>query len=410
MKKTLLFALVLGLAVMFAVPVFAFKIEGGKDTTFYFGALAFTDIGAWNRSKELAPGGKSERTELILDVPKHSRIRGNLDVGNVGAYFEVRLGGNQQLSNAPNASYSNSGYYFVESGKLYGYFKFGNCILLAGKTDGHFFSVVPYQNLGKDNNDHLAGYGWGAVNDQRNAQVRFSQNISKAFGYDFSLVQPQYYQDNGLGTVSASAVGAQQSLGTFPLAALKLRMNFGLVSLMPAGFVQYVKWNDLPKTPLATNPDDNMTAWGAVLPVVIKAGAFTGTIQGMYGQNLSASISTSGGPLSGQSIYWGYRRSPNGNIKNTTGWSGFVDLAYAIGPVTPHVYAGYDKAQNDDIYVGDKYNARQMYGVSANWKIADSFYIVPEFTYYDWGKNPTVKNNPDLGKEWLGGVQFQFVF
>ncbi len=56
MKKTLIFALVLGLAVMFAVPAFAFKIEGAKDTNFYFGALMYTDIGAWNRSKELVPG------------------------------------------------------------------------------------------------------------------------------------------------------------------------------------------------------------------------------------------------------------------------------------------------------------------------------------------------------------------
>ncbi len=269
--------------------------------------------------------------------------------------------------------------------------------------------MVPYQNLGKLNNDHNAGYGWGAINDQRNAQVRFSQDISKAFGYDFSLVQPMYYQDNGTGTVAASAAGAQQSLGTFPLTALKLRMNFGMVSLMPAGFVQYVKWNDLPKVG-GNSPDDNMTSWGAVLPVVVKAGAFTGTIQGMYGQNLSSALSTSGGPLSGQSIYWGYRRSTNGAIKNTTGWSGFIDLAFASGPITPHIYAGYDKAQNDDIYVGDKYNARQMYGAAVNWKIADSFYVVPEFTYYDWGKNPLVKGNPDLGKEWLAGVEFQFVF
>ena len=53
MKKALLFALVLGLAVLFAVPAFAFKIEGAKDTNFYFGALILTDVGAWNRSKEL---------------------------------------------------------------------------------------------------------------------------------------------------------------------------------------------------------------------------------------------------------------------------------------------------------------------------------------------------------------------
>jgi hypothetical protein len=35
MKKTLLFALVLGLAVMFAVPAFAFKIESGKEPSSY---------------------------------------------------------------------------------------------------------------------------------------------------------------------------------------------------------------------------------------------------------------------------------------------------------------------------------------------------------------------------------------
>ena len=140
MKKTLIFALVLGLAVMFAVPAFAFKIEGGKDTNFYFGALVYTDIGAWNRSEELDPAEKSDKTELILNVPRHSRIRGNLDVGNVGAYWELRLGGDQQLQTKRNPAFSKPGgsYYFAESAKLYGYYKFGNCTLLAGKTDGQF--------------------------------------------------------------------------------------------------------------------------------------------------------------------------------------------------------------------------------------------------------------------------------
>lgn len=400
MKRTLLFALVLSLAVMFAVPAFAFKIESGKDTSFYFGALVYTDLGAWNRSKELAPGGKSDRTELVLDVPRHSRIRGNLDVGNVGAYWEVRLGGDNQLGNAGNSAFAGSGYYFAESAKLYGYYKFGNCVLLAGKTDGHFYSVAPYQNFGFDNNNHIAGFGWGSIYDSRSAQVRFSQDISKAFGYDISLVQPTYYQDNGL----LGTVGASQSLGTFPLAALKLRMNFGAVSLMPAGYVQYVKWNDLPATPLATNPDDNMTSWAAVLPVVVRAGAFTGTFQALYGQNLG------GGILALQSSFWGYRRSLNGAVKNSTGWNGFADFAFTAGAVTPHFYLGYDYVENDTFVGSDKNNARSMYGVGVNWKIAESFYVVPEFTYYNYGKNPLNPKNPDLGTEWQAGVQFQFVF
>jgi len=142
-----------------------------------------------------------------------------------------------------------------------------------------------------------------------------------------------------------------------------------------------------------------------VLPVVVKAGAFTGTFQGMYGQN-------TGNVLALQSAYHNYQRAPNGTIKNTQTLAGFFDLAFTAGPVTPHFYVGYDKAQNDDFYGGDKYNNRMMYGVGVNWKVADNFYVVPEFTYYDYGKNPLVgvNNGKDLGKEWLGGVQFQFVF
>ena len=84
MKKILIYALVLGLAVMFALPAFAFKIESGKDTTFYFGGLLMTDFGAWSRSKELF-NGKSDNTQMILNIPNNSRIRGALESGNVGA-------------------------------------------------------------------------------------------------------------------------------------------------------------------------------------------------------------------------------------------------------------------------------------------------------------------------------------
>jgi hypothetical protein len=413
MKKIVIFALVLGLAVMFAIPASAFKIESGKDTTFYFGALFLTDFAAWNRSKELF-NGKSDNTQMVLNVPSNSRIRGVLETGNVGAYWELRMGGDQQPANAGNASYSSSGYYFGESAKLYGYYKFGNCTILAGKTDGAVFSVIPYQNLGNDENRHSGGTGWGGVIDQRNTQIRFSQDVSKAFGYDISLVQPMYYQDSGVGSATGAPVNSLagvnvgvQSYATFPMVAAKLRMNFGAVQLMPAGYIQYVKWDNLPG-----KADDNMTSWAAVLPVVVKIGAFTGTIQGAYGQNMGSRLSNAGGVFDKQSIYHGYARTADGTVKNTTGWNAFMDLAFTAGPVTPHFYLGYDKAVNSDVYgkFGDDFNQRLMAGVGVNWKIAESFYVVPEFTYYNWGKNPTVKGNPDLGTEWLGGVQFQFVF
>ena len=66
----------------------------------------------------------------------------------MGGYFEFRLGGDREAAQFPNGTFSG-GAYFMESAKLYGWYKFGNCTLLAGKTDGHVYSVIPYQVLGK---------------------------------------------------------------------------------------------------------------------------------------------------------------------------------------------------------------------------------------------------------------------
>ena len=74
--------------------------------------------------------------------------------------------------------------FIPEGAKLYGYYKFGNCTFLAGKTDGHIMSVTPYQNFGFENNNHTGGFGWGSIYDTRSVQVRFSQDVSKTFGYD----------------------------------------------------------------------------------------------------------------------------------------------------------------------------------------------------------------------------------
>jgi hypothetical protein len=163
-------------------------------------------------------------------------------------------------------------------------------------------------------------------------------------------------------------------------------------------------------------PDDNMTTWAFTLPVVVKAGAFTGTFAGTYGVNMGNRTNIFQGVLQAESQWQGYGRTPSGAIKNTTGWNAFLDLAFTSGAVTPHFYMGYDKAINDDIYGrglssgSDNFNQRYAIGASINWKIAESFYLVPEFTYYNYGKNPVVNGNPDLGTEWIGGVQFQFVF
>ncbi|MBI5607201.1 MAG: hypothetical protein HY879_28040 [Deltaproteobacteria bacterium] len=382
MKKSGILALVVVLLVALAMTAQAFTVEGAKGEKMYIGGLFLTDFGYWNRDKNLT--GVDDQTQFITAVPNHSRVRGSLEVGKVGGYWELGNGGEVMATNGVGAGVTN----YIETRKLYGWYRFGNCEILAGKNDGYVYTLSPYQNIGLNNGAHVGGFGWGSIYDSRNPQVRFTQNVSKAFGYAITLLQPNVYVDQ-----------TRTSYATLPAVAAKLMMNFGVISLFPAGLYQQVKWDKMPG-----GFDDTMTSWLAVLPVKVTAGGFVGVVQAGYGQNLS-------GVLALQSSFHSYLRDSTGKVKNTTGLNGFVDLSYNIGSVTPHIYFGYDKASNSDVWkTGDDNVTRTMVGIGISCKVADSFYVVPEFTMYDYGKKPNDAAKPDFGKEWLGGVQFQFVF
>jgi hypothetical protein len=399
MKKVLLFGLVLALAVAFAVPALAFRIEGPKDTKFYFGGIAMTDLGYWNRSKEFSaawqtPGGNdSDRTQFILSVPRHSRIRGQVEAGNTGLYWELALGRDNIRSHDQGDNNSAGDKYgadeYISTRKIYGFYKFGNCTLLAGKTDGSFWSPLLSQAMGLEHGNHVVGLGWGSLYDTREVQVRFTQDISKTMSWQVALVQP--------GTTDITVAGVNyDAYSVFPRVDAMFTMGLGPVTLMPGGTWQLRKFDKLP-----SSFDAEVPTWYIQLPVKVRAGAFQGNFQVGYGQNLNVFQLQS----AYHQAYW-----LGGKLKNTIGITALADVAFVAGPVTPHFFMGYDKAQNDDIYVGDKAVTRLMYGVGVDWMISPNFIVRPEFTYYDWGKNPNVAGNPDLGKEWIGGVQFAFVF
>jgi len=394
---------VLGLVTVFAASAMAFTIEGAKGEKMYIGGVFMTDIGWFSRSKEITGSG-TDQTQFVIAVPNHSRLRGTLEVGNVGGYWEFGMGGVEaNTSGAYNAANN-----YVETRKLYGWYKFGNCELRAGKDDGYYFTLVPSQYFGLNWDLHVFGFGWGSIYDTREPQLRFTQNISKEFGYAITLLQSAVWTDPLTNGTSPNRTTYSQ----IPRLAAKLMMNFGPVSLYPAFQIQNAKWDNLNNVApwQGKSVDDNVTSWQAMLPVKFSAGAFVASGQFYYGQNDT--------PFYGgfASSFHNYGRTLDGKIQNTTGMGGFINLAYTVGAATPAIYFGYDNAKNSDIYkgpTGDDNNTRMMYGGSVMVKIAESFYVVPEFTWYDYGKYPAglgAKSNTDVGKEWMGGVQFQFVF
>lgn len=402
MKKLGLFTVIMGLVIALTLPALAFTIDGAKGEKMYIGGLFLTDTGYWYRSKELVSGVAgsntlSDNTQFFLNVPFNARVRGSVEIGDVGGYWELGNGGDVHNQKGDLASNTNSGpaiaattnyANYIETRKLYGWYTFGSFKILAGKNDGAVYTLTPAQLLG-NNYFHNNGFGWGSVYDNRNPMLQLTQNISKEVAYQISLLNSLPFSDQ-----------SRVSYSPIPLVAAKVMLNLGVVSLYPAGMYQYTTWDNLPN-----GFDNTMTSWYAVLPVKVKAGAFTGLFQFGYGQNFRTLLSTSY-----ESAFQEYQRV-GGSIKNTTGMNGFVDLGYTMGPVTPHIYFGYDNAKNSDKWtVGDDNNTRLMYGASVLCKIAEGFFLFPEFTYYDYGKTPGVASRPDIGKEWLAGLQFQFIF
>ena len=235
MKKLAIFALVLGLAIAITVPALAFKIEGDKDQKFYFGGQAVVDLGYWQRSKEFAPawgGNRLEDGSPSSISPQFTMIKASFESGNAGAYWELGLGrdnitGNDQVEAASGADKGSNKYNYLENRKIYGWYKFGNCKITAGKLDGSFLAMAPAQMMGYMQG-HLSLVGWGVLWDDRTSQVRYSQEISKAFGYQISLVQPVVYGE-GTGVTSID------SYANFPRVDARFDLNFGPVSLFPGG-------------------------------------------------------------------------------------------------------------------------------------------------------------------------------
>ncbi len=117
------------------------------------------------------------------------------------------------------------------------------------------------------------------------------------------------------------------------------------------------------------------------------------------------------GLLAVKRSFYGYFWDTSGRIDDTNGKHEIADLAYTFGRTTPHIYLGHENAKNsNDWKVGNEDITRMMYGLSVDYKVTNAFYVIPVLTYYDWSKQSEVSSKPGINKEWIGGLQFRFIF
>jgi hypothetical protein len=379
MKKFLVAMLAVMALVVFAGAAFA--AESPSSRVIINGRM-LTDFGWWNKSKELTANGKDDVTTAFVNVPGHSYLRARWRTSNAMSGGMIELG---LKSLQPAAT--------VSLRYAYGWYKVGNCRILAGQTDNWFGSLAyhPKQYVGLNNNAHLLLFGWGLMWPHRVPQVQFTYS-TKTWGIQLALEEPR----------AKTAEQGADFYFNFPRTSLTLMFKSG-------GFMTHpgVLWSQKKQefgAGQGAGGDDSYNTWAFILPIKFTAGAFTVKFQGHYGINIGGEFPfypANSGPLRvGNKIY------------DTQTLGGNLSLEYKIGAITLIGGIGMEQFSNDDWknklgYKDDSYT-RTAYFVAVPYQVNKFFGIHPEFSYYNHGDNP--ESGDDQGTEWMIGMQFRFIF
>jgi hypothetical protein len=372
MKKLLVLTLAL-VMVAFTIPAMAAEAPG---PSIVLGARVNQTIGWQNRSEELTANGTDDITSSFVELPGNSYWRAKFTSADkkVGVHVEIGLKSSVGMRH------------------VYGWYKMGNCKLLAGNTDNWHGAV--YWNYHKLNaapgGDVL---GWGKIWAPRRPQVQLTW-ASGNFGLQFAL-------ESGA-SVSALA-GGVDVYQTFPRASISMQFKTGGFSVTPSfGYSRY----DFEGYP--SGVDDNFAAWAVILPAKITAGAFT--VQGELHYSANPGVGYSGYPgLAGYNVF---SFKSNGDFEDTMNWGGYIDASYKVGALRIALGFGYEYFENDEWkkswgFREDNFS-RQLFYISLPYQVHKNLTLYPEFNYLNHGDSPMTGD--DAGNEWVLGILFRFIF
>jgi hypothetical protein len=376
-KKLLL--IMVAIAAMVAYAGSAFAAESPSSRVIINGRM-LTDIGYWNKSKELTANGSDDVTTAFVNVPGHSylRARWRTSDAHTGGMIELGL-----RSLQPTAD--------VSLRYAYGWYRYGRCRILAGQTDNWFGSLQyhPKQYVGLNNNAHLLLFGWGLLWPHRVPQVQFTINTD-TWGVQFAVEEPRY----------KNAHDTQDIYFVIPRMSLTGMIKVGGFMTHPG--VSFVR-HSFEGT--SGRGDDYFDTFAIVLPIMFKAGAFTLKFQAHHGKNFYIEY-----PFYPQ-LTQPTHSTNSLKIQDTFVTGGFLSVEYQIGAITLIGGVGYEKFENDSWSRNgwkDDNTDRKAYFIAVPYQVNKFFGVHPEFSYYDHGDNP--ENGKDAGTEWMLGLQFRFIF
>ena len=398
MKK--FFAILAAVAVLgLAMPVLAADAPGANVVV---GGRMLTDFGYHKMSKELTSNKKEDVTSAFVNVAGHSYLNAKFTSADKSTGGFIELGLSSKVGNQEGVSLRYA----------YGWWKVGNCRLVAGQDDGWIGTLkhAPKQYLGLSEGAKLLMSNWGYIYSGRHPQVRFEW-MKDNLGFSLAVVQPMAeltpQQSGGVVTGSQAIPGTVDLYANLPRFDLAAQFTFGGLWVGPG-----IGWAQYKGEGITSGGDDTITSWIGVLPVKFTAGPFTAKAEVHWGQNNEYEwngVNSSLRSLPRSVVY--VKR--DGKIEDTKNVGGFLALEYKL-TTDLEVTAGYgieklnnDAWKKDAGYKNDDYT-RQAYFIAFPYTVTKNFSIHPEFNYWNFGDS--VVNNSDMGNEWMLGLQFRFVF
>jgi hypothetical protein len=213
---------------------------------------------------------------------------------------------------------------------------------------------------------------------------------------------------NPLG-LTAEAGKAVTNNSKLPRIDVGVKLVFGPVTLYPGAMYQKQKYDNV-----VSAQDDDITTWAASLGIKTGFGPLAVQAEINYGQNMG-NVRGSYGILSPPSLV-DSALLVNGKVEDAKCLGYWIDVAFKLGMITPHLMWGQYHVTND-LPAGnvDIDATATMYGIDVVIPVSKIYMIRPEIMIYDNGDDNDMTaalggKGVDFGKETLAGVVFMVVF
>lgn len=385
MKKIAVSLLALTLAVFLAAPAMA-----------EFDPYGSVRLGVFWQTDEPAAAGADDDSDLVMPFGDFSRFGGKFKTGDLGGRVEFGLKG---------AENGNTVYQRL----LYGTWDFGGGTLLVGQDYCPYTLVSAQVAPGFYDLDN--GFiGYGALWNSRQPQIR----VNMENGLYVGLIQPAAASTDDIIDLAKAAVAREKGAAlTDPeeaaIAAVLADLDIDVT--LPKICVGYelktedlsldggIAYNTFSAESETADFDESITSYMVYVGGKMGLGVVDLQANLHYGQNLGDF------DITGREDAAYAQIDDDGDIEDSACMGGYVQAAFKVDPATITIGYGYTQSEND--VAGDDADNQQSYFVNGKIPIADTFFVVPEYSYYDRMKDANGDKEDDT---WYLGLKLQLNF